>query len=198
MRRNTMKTVGLALVLTIGGAGVAAAQAPGTPRSRESVQDGASAATRGRRAEQGGGGDRRGPDAMLLRGITLSAQQRSQVDALRARERQAMQNSRGQRTQAGGAARAGTVGRTTGQTRASGAVRGNAGVTRADSAAWAARRAKLEQGRQMHVAELRQLLTPAQRSQFDRNVTELRSRAAEHGRDGRGGQRGNQRGGASR
>jgi Spy/CpxP family protein refolding chaperone len=85
MRTNSLIT-GLALALTLGTAGVAAAQGVG----------GAGQQQEGGRRGQGG----RDQDAMLLKGITLSADQQAQVKDLADRQHQQME---AERAQGGGA-----------------------------------------------------------------------------------------------
>jgi Spy/CpxP family protein refolding chaperone len=142
MRRNSFIT-GLALALTLGSAGVAAAQGVGSPdRPRDSQQAG---------DDRRGPGGRGGQEAMLLRGITLSADQQAQLKDLGDRQRQQRETERAQ----GGAARGGN---------------GDA-------------RAAREQRRDQHIAAVRALLNADQRVQFDKNVTELKARMAERGRE---------------
>jgi len=160
--------MGVALALTLGAAGVASAQSTDRPeRPRSAQQDGGE-----RRGPGGPGGERGrgGPDAMLLRGITLSADQQAQVQSLRERQRAQMEAGRAQ-----------------------GAER-RAPRERGDTTGLGARRAEMEQRREQHAAALRSILTDEQRTQFDRNVAQMRERAAERGRDG-GARAGRGRGG---
>ena len=57
-----------------------------------------------------------------------------------------------------------------------------------DSAAWAARRAEMEKRFDARIAEVRNVLTADQRTQFDKNVAEMKAHRAENG--GRFGHRG--------
>jgi hypothetical protein len=82
MRTNSLIT-GLALALTLGTAGVAAAQGVGSPGQQQE----------GGRRGPGGRGDQ---DATLLKGITLSAEQQAQVKDLADRQRQEMEAARAQ------------------------------------------------------------------------------------------------------
>jgi len=123
--------------------------------------------------EQQGGfrrGGRGGPEGMLLKGITLTADQKQKLADLRTREREAWQKDHPQ-----------------GANRQDGA---NARPRRepGDSAAWAARRAEMEKRFDARIAEVRNILTADQRTQFDKNVAEMKAHRAENG--GRFGGRG--------
>lgn len=173
MRKNSIG-VTLALALTLGAASVATAQGTtsGPERSRP-AQDSSSV-----RRGPGDHGGRR--DAMLLRGITLSSDQQGKIAALRATERSRMDSLR---TRAG-EARAGGRGDAA-SARAAGAPRVVPGV-RGDTAGRGARWARMEKQREQHIADLRAILTPDQRTQFDRNVAELKARRAAGGSMDRG------------
>lgn len=118
----------------------------------------------------------RGPEGMLLRGITLSADQQKQLADLRDRERKEWEANRPRRQdgQAGPGAQ--------GERR-----------QRPDSATMAKRRAEMEQRFEQRIAAVRQILTSEQRVQFDKNVAELKAHRQQDG--GRFGGRGPQRGG---
>jgi protein CpxP len=146
MRKNSLITA-FALALTLSAAGVASAQGVGADRPRDSQQDG---------VRRGPGG----PEGMLLRGITLSADQQARVKALGDAQRQQWEAERAQR--------------------------GNAGAQRerGDTAGMGARRAEMQQRRDQRIAALRAVLTPDQQVQFDKNVAEMKARGP-----GRGGER---------
>jgi len=116
---------------------------------------------------------------MLLRGITLSADQQKRVEALREQERNEMRARHEQ-------------------------LRGSADEARAprqrpDSATMRQMRARHEQERERRVSALRNILSADQRRTFDANLAELRQREAQRdsvhrsgdgGRDGRRGEPG--------
>jgi Spy/CpxP family protein refolding chaperone len=166
MRSLPSRILALGAVLSIGAVSVAAQPpAGGTPRASRAAQEQRAA---------------RNPAAGLLRGITLTDAQQTRVRELRQRfveQRQQLMGDRpGRRPQAGRQAR-----------------------QRPDSATRAAWRAEREatRGRMQQLAErqaadLRAVLTPAQQSTFDRNLTAMRQRPATRGR-GRG-ERGVRRG----
>lgn len=187
MRKISIGTT-LALALTLGTASVATAQGGNRPERPRAAQDGAQ-----RRAPGG-------PDAMLLRGITLSPDQQARVAALRpGRRPQGMESGRVR----GGRGDSTSV-RAQGAPRAP-RVQGTPRAERGDTAGMAvrraqamtARRAEMEKERGQHIAALRQILTADQRTQFDRNLAELQARRAERGagrgaaggRDARGSRR---------
>jgi len=141
----------LALVVTL----AASAGAQGVSTDRPARPQG---------TEQGGGfrrGGRGGPEGMLLKGITLSADQKQKLADLRTREREAWQKDhpRGANGQNGADARQR-------QPR--------------DSAAFAARRAEMEKRFDARIAEVRNILTADQRTQFDKNVAELKAHRTEN------------------
>ena len=149
MRKNSLITA-VALALTLGAAGVASAQGVSADRPRESQQDG------GFRRGPGGRG---GPETMLLRGITLSADQQARIKALGDAQRQQWEAERAQR--------------------------GNAGAQRqrGDTTGMGARRAEMQQRREQHITALRAVLNADQQAQFDKNVAEMKAHAPERGRD---------------
>jgi Spy/CpxP family protein refolding chaperone len=149
MRKNSVITA-LALALTVGAAGVASAQGVGgADRPRDAQQDGGV-----RRGPDGRGG----PETMLLRGITLSADQQAQIKALGDRQRQQWEAERAQRG-------------------------GNAGAPRerGDTTGMGARRAEMQQRRDQHIAAVRAVLNADQQVQFDKNVAEMKAHAPERG-----------------
>ena len=115
--------------------------------------------------EQNGGfrRGRGGPEGMLLKGITLSADQRQKLTDLRTRERQAWEQThpRGANGQNGADAR----------------PRREPG----DTAGFAARRAEMEKRFEQRIATVRNILTADQRTQFDKNVAEMKAHRAENG-----------------
>jgi Spy/CpxP family protein refolding chaperone len=147
--RKTMMT-GLALALSL--AGVAGAQQPG--------QDSARPRDKGARAEMGRRG---GPDGLLLKGVTLTEGQRTQIAQLRKTEKQAMQARRETAKKELEAVR---------QAR-------QRGDTAAVRVAMEKRFQVMQQEREQRVAAIRSLLTAEQHVQFDKNVAELKQRQAD-------------------
>jgi Spy/CpxP family protein refolding chaperone len=102
-------------------------------------------------------GMRRGPggrgEGMLLKGINLTETQKQQVKTLRESQRKEFEALRAKREQKGTVARAPR-----------------------DTTGWGARRAEMGKRREQQVASLRNVLTPAQRVQFDKNVAEMQAR----------------------
>lgn len=115
-------------------------------------------ATQAPAAQPGLRGGGRGMRA-LFNGITLTDAQQAQLKTVRERYR-------GQR-----AALRKEVGAQRGANRADG--------TRPDSAARAAVRGRMTDLQQREMADVRGVLTPAQQTTFDKNVTEMRARGAE-------------------
>jgi Spy/CpxP family protein refolding chaperone len=150
---KTSLTTALALALTLaasaGAQGMNPSDRPQRPQGTE--QDGSFRRGRG------------GPEGMLLKGITLSADQQQKLADLRAHERQTFEQN-GQRRQDG-------------QAGADARPRREPG----DTAGFAARRAEMEKRFEQRIAAVREILTPSQRAQFDKNVAELKARRAEHG-----------------
>jgi Spy/CpxP family protein refolding chaperone len=148
-------TLALGLGLSLGAGRVARAQSAGQPTTAGAPQgedrDGPGRGGRER-------GRRGGPDAMLLKGITLTADQQTRFEALRQSWRKEMEARSEQ-------------------------MRGSADDLRAarqrgDTAALRQARAQWEQGRERHVAAIRELLTADQRRQLNANLAEMRQRAA--------------------
>ena len=155
MRKSILVGLGLALSM----AGMAVAQQP---------QDG-QRAPRAKGGERGQvDGRRGGPDGLLLRDITLTEGQRAQIAQLRKAQRQEMQANREKNR---------------GQFEDLRAAR-QRGDTAAVRKAFEARRQAMETDRAQHVAAIRNILTPEQRVQFDRNVTELKAREAQRAERG--------------
>ena len=148
----THKTLTTALALAFTLAATAGAQ--GTDRGQR--------AERQRSAQQdsvGRRGPRGGPERMLLRGITLSAEQQAKLADLRRSERAQLDAKRPNRPN--------------GQ---NGAVRPRR--ERGDTTGMAARRAEMQQRFEQRIAAVREILTAEQRTQFDMNVAEVKTRGA--------------------
>ena len=168
MKKHIVVAVGLALSL----AGVASAQQGGQrddrgerPRRERGVDD-------SMRGERGRGG----PDGLLLKGITLSEGQRTQIAQLNKTQRDAFEAKRPGRKAEMEQLRAAR----------------QRGDTAAIKAAMQKNRQEMTQARAQRVAAIRNLLTAEQRVQFDRNVAELQQRETERAQ--RVGQRGGKRG----
>lgn len=157
-------TIALGLALSVGAAALAGAQAT-THQGHEQGQDRPRAEDgRGPRWFGRGPG---GPGGVLLRGITLTDAQKTQLEELRKAERQ---NDGGRERVRAGFEEA------------------RAARERGDTAAARAKldqlRTQMQEHRQREVAAIRNILTPEQRTTFDANVKELESRLST--RDGRG------------
>jgi Spy/CpxP family protein refolding chaperone len=134
---------------------------------------GAQSADRGQRAERPRGAQqdsvgrrgRGGPERMLLRGITLSADQQTKLADLQRREREQFDANRPRRQD--------------GANGQNGAARPRR--DRGDTTGMAARRAEFEKRFEQRTAAVREILTADQRVQFDKNVAELKARRAERG-----------------
>ncbi len=147
--RKILIITGLGMALSLSGANVASAQAATRPeRQNGAQQDG---------ARRGRGG----PGGMLLKDITLNADQKAKVTALRERQRAQFDAQR-----------------KTAQARTE--------RQRGDTTGFGARRAEMEQRRTAQVNEMRAILNSTQRVQFDKNVAEMKTRMAKGGRDGDG------------
>lgn len=153
MKSSSFMT-GLALALSLSVAGAASAQSAQRPARGVDAQSD-SGFRRG-----GGRGGRGGPEGMLLRGITLSADQKARVEKLRADGRKEFEKQ-GERARPAAA---------------QGQVR--------DTAAMTARRAEMEKRREQRITSLRSILDSKQRTQFDKNVAEMKARGPRQGRDG--------------
>ena len=151
----------LALAATVAcTAGAQSAERNGRPeRPRGAQQD-----SMGRRGP-------RGPERMLLRGITLSADQQTKLADLQRRERAAWEANRPQRQN----------GRN-GPNRAADRPRREPG----DTIGLAARRAEMERRFEQRVAAIREILTPAQRTEFDKNLAEAKANRPDGGFRGKG------------
>jgi protein CpxP len=161
MRKTTM-AMALGLALSFGAVGAASAQSAQQP-TRE-------------HADRGG---RRGPGGgMLLKGITLTPDQKTRLDALRKDERS--DTSREQVRKAMADARAAR----------------QRGDTAAAKAQMQALRTQMEQSRDRQFASMRSILTADQQKQFDANVAEWKQHMAQRGehRGGKDGQAGRRAG----
>ena len=158
MRRTTM-TMGLGLALTLGAAGVAAqTERPDTPRPD------AAESRRGR------GGDvegrrRGGPGGGLLKGITLTEEQKTRLEAMRRERAPEEQAAREQL-------------RTAMQSAREARQRGDTATARATMERV---RAQMTERRERQAASLRSILTDEQRRQFDANLAEQKARGAARG-----------------
>jgi hypothetical protein len=150
----THKTLTSALALALTFAATAGAQSTDRDHRAERPR-GAQQDSVGRRGLRGA----RGPEGMLLRGITLSAEQRTRLAELRRSGRAQFDAKRPNRAD--------------GQT---GAVRPRR--ERGDTTGMAARRAEMAKRFDQRIAAVREILTAEQRTQFDKNVAELRQRSA--------------------
>jgi Spy/CpxP family protein refolding chaperone len=157
MRKSIFMGLGLALSV----AGTAIAQAP---------QDGQRPARgeRGDRAGQTDGRRQGGPDGLLLKDITLTEGQRTQIAQLRKTQREQMQAKREQ-------------GQKQGETMRAARERGDTAAVRQ---AMQQRRQVMEQQRTQHIASLRNILSAEQRVQFDKNIAELKAREAQRAERG--------------
>ena len=163
MHRNTFIT-GAALALTMAAGTVASAQRadrPDRPRGEQSDSSACSGGARGRGGEQ-----------MLLKGITLSADQKTRIAVLGEQQRKQFDAERAKRQRQNGQARPERQ--------------------RGDTTGFGARRAEMEQRREQHFASIRSILDNNQRVQFDKNIAELKTRMSQRGEKrglGHGGKR---------
>ncbi|MDB4915469.1 MAG: protein of unknown function Spy-related protein [Gemmatimonadetes bacterium] len=127
---------GLALALTLGSAGVAAAQSAHQPDQARAAQDS------GRKHGPG-----RGRENLLLRGITLTSAQQTQLKTL----------AEAQRREFGGKRQQGDR------------------PVRGDTTGMGARRAEMEKHREQHIASVRAILDASQRAQLDKNIAEMKA-----------------------
>jgi len=148
----THKTLTTALALAFTLAATAGAQSTDRDTRGERPR-GAQQDSIGRRGPRGP----RGPEGMLLRGITLSTEQRTKLADLRRSERAQFDAKRPNR-----------------QNGQNGAVRPRR--ERGDTTGMAARRAEMEKRFEQRIASVRNILTAEQRTQFDKNVAEMKTR----------------------
>lgn len=161
--RKTMMATAFGLALSLGAVGIASGQATEQPQ----------------RHEQGERGMRRGgPGGELLKGITLTADQKARLQELRKNEKpnaqfkKAMEDARAARQR---------------------------GDTAAARAQMQALRPQMEQAREKQFSAMRSILTADQQRQFDANVATWKQHAAERQnarRDGRDGGHEGRRAGA--
>ena len=152
---NRMLTTAIALALTV----AASAGAQSTDRGQRPERP------RGAQQDSLGRRGRGGPERMLLRGITLSAEQQSKLADLQRREREQFDANRPRRAD--------------GPNGQNGAARPQR--ERGDTTGMAARRADFEKRFDQRIAAVRNILTSDQRVQFDKNVAEMKARRAENG-----------------
>lgn len=155
--RRTTLALGLGLALSIAGAQVAGAQQSDSARAKAGQQD------RGARGSASARGDRRGGEGFLLRGITLTDAQKTQLQALRRQDSAVV------------AARRDELRAEREQLRA---LR-EKGDTAAIRARLTARRAQMDQERDRRAVAVRSILTAEQRVTFDRNLAEAKQREAQ-------------------
>ena len=155
MTHRTLTTaIALALTVAASAGAQSAERGPRAERPRGAQQD-----SIGRRG-------RGGPERMLLRGITLSADQQTKLADLQRKDREHFL-----------AHRPGRDRDRTGGNRAERPQR-----QRGDSTGMAARRAEFAKRFEQRIADVRNILTTDQRAQFDKNVAELKARRAEKGK----------------
>lgn len=153
------KSILIGLGLAVSVASTAIAQAPDSARGKgmKGRHGGEHGQMQGRR------GGRGGPDGLLLKGITLTEGQRTQIAQLRKTQRDQMESTREAKKAEFDKVREAR----------------QRGDTAAVRAALAQRRTQMEQARAQHIAAVRNILTAEQRVQFDKNVAELEARDAE-------------------
>ena len=140
MRRHMVIST-LAMALTLGATAVASAQS-----QTQDPRRGAAGQAEGRRG---------GPGGMLLKGITLTADQKTRIEAINKKDHEQRKAERGKDQR---------------QAR-----------QRGDTTGFGARRAEMEQHREQRVAQLRTILNSSQRVQLDKNVAEMKTRMAQGG-----------------
>jgi Spy/CpxP family protein refolding chaperone len=141
-----MMATALGLALSFGAVGIAAAQAPQQqPQQREHA----------------GRGWRKGPGGELLKGITLSPEQKAKLQELRKGERNSASREQFRKTMAD--ARAAR----------------QRGDTAAAKAQMQALRTQMEQAQEHRLATIRSILTPDQQKTFDANVAQWKERVAQ-------------------
>jgi periplasmic protein CpxP/Spy len=160
------KSILIGLGLAVSVASTAIAQRPDSTHAKgERGGRGHGGQMEGRR------GGRGGPDGLLLRGITLTEGQRSQIAQVGKAQRQQLEAKR----------------RASKDDRAKLRAAHEKGDTAAIRVAREKRFAVMQQERAQRVAAIRDILTAEQRVQFDKNVAELKARQADRGqRPGRG------------
>lgn len=144
MRKTTM-AMALGLALSFGAVGVASAQATQQPQRRE-------------HAERGG---RRGPGGELLKGITLSPDQKAKLQEMRKTERSNASREQFRKEMAD--ARAAR----------------QRGDTAAAKAQMKALHEEMQKMQEQRVASIRSILTPDQQRTFDGNLAQWKERVAQ-------------------
>ena len=152
MKKSILIGLGVALF-----ASTAIAQAPDSARKAEKGKRGGEYGQMGCRRGRGG------PDGLLLKGISLTEGQRTQIAQLRKTQHDQMDARRDANKVEMGKLREAR----------------QRGDTAAVRAAMAQRRTQMEQERAQHIAAVRNILTAEQRVQFDKNVAELKARQTE-------------------
>jgi len=170
MKKIHLAALGAALVVGLGSTAAAQSATPGTQGTSPQGQQRQQGHGIGRGMGHGEG-RAGGRDAFLLRGITLTDAQRTQVQAINEKYRPQMQAMHDQARAGRGA--------------------GDAQPQRADSAT----RAQMRDLMQRRQTEVRAVLTPEQQQLFDRNLAQARERMKSHG--ARGGKSGRARSGAA-
>lgn len=160
MRKHTM-VMGVALALSLGGAGLAAAQ---STQPSERPQAGVGEHRRGP-------GGRGGPERMLLKGITLSSAQQAKVEDLRKADRDQMSKHRDEM-------------RSTFEKIRAARQSGDSATARS---LMEQVRTRMQAQQAQRVAAIRAILTPDQQRQFDANVADWKQHANERGAWGRRG-----------
>jgi hypothetical protein len=127
--------------------------------AESSVADAREERPRGAQQDSVGRRGPRGPEGMLLRGITLSADQKTKLAELRQRERAQFDANRPRRDD--------------GASGQNGAARPRR--ERGDTTGMGARRAEMQKRFEQRIAEVRGILTADQRVQFDKNVAEMKA-----------------------
>ena len=143
--RKTMMATALGLTLSFGAVGVASAQATQQPQQRE-------------HAERGW---RKGPGERLLKGITLSTEQKAKLKEMRKGEQN--NSSREQFRKAMADVRAAR----------------QRGDTAAAKAQMQTLRAQMRQAQEQRMAAIRSVLTPDQQKTFDANLAQWKERVAQ-------------------
>jgi Spy/CpxP family protein refolding chaperone len=174
MRKSILIGLGLAASL----AGVAAAQQPRADAPRRERAEGRRGGPDGRFEDRGG------PRGLLLKDITLTDAQKTQLKELRKAQQEKMDANREQNRTQFDELRAAR----------------QKGDTAAVKAIMQRNRQAMEQSRAQDIAAIRTILTAEQRVQFDKNVAALKlreqERAQRFGQDGKHGPRdGRSRGG---
>ena len=159
MTHRTLTTA-LALALMV----AASAGAQSTDRGQRPERP------RGAQQDSVGRRGRGGPERMLLRGITLSADQQTKLADLQRREREQLDANRPRRDG--------------GPNGGNGAARPQR--QRGDTTGLGSRRAEFEKRFEQRIAAVRNILTTDQRVQFDKIVAEMKARRAERGPENAG------------